>query len=85
MQDLTKIDIHRASRRVISHLVIDKRVRWFARVGRRWVPMTAVYRLATGLESCHTYRAQGALETLGVRVRRFGPKTSRRLQVDLLF
>lgn len=84
MKKIDDKDVRRASRRVVSQLVIDCRVRWFVRVCRRWVPMTAVFREAAQLELCHTYRAQGAFEILGRRVRRFNRRRSIRLQADLI-
>lgn len=84
MKIVTRIEVRKASRLVRVHLRIDRRVRWFARVRRRWVPMTAAFREAAGLERCHTYRAQGAFEQLGFRVRRFKRATAIRLQIDLM-
>jgi hypothetical protein len=81
---VTTPDVLRASRRVCRHASIDRRVRWFAYLRRQWVPITAVYREAAGLNHCHTYRAQGALELLGIPVRRFKSAKSLRLQRDLL-
>jgi hypothetical protein len=42
--------------------------------------MTPFFKPLARLDHCNTYRAQGALEALGVRVRRFGPDASRHLQ-----
>lgn len=84
MRKIENEDVRRASRRVVNKLVIDRRVRWFVRVYRRWVPMTAVFCEAAQLDSCHTYRAQGAFEILGRRVKRVSLRRSIRLQQDLI-
>lgn len=80
----TDRELRRAASRLLHQLRYDRRVRWFARFHGRWLPMTAIYRRAAGLRTCHTYRAQGALETLGVRVRRFNSATARRLQLEVI-
>jgi len=68
------------SRRFIGRWRYDWRVRWFAKVDSRWVPMTATYKRLAGLDQCHTYRAQGAFEIMGIPVRRFNRRVSKRLQ-----
>lgn len=73
-------NLRKATRDCTGRWRYDRRIRWFARVNGRWLPMTPFYRSLAGLEHCNTYRAQGALEILGVRVRRFSPAVSRRLQ-----
>jgi hypothetical protein len=66
----TDRELRRAASRLLPQLRYGRRVRWFARFHGRWLPMTGIYLRAAGLRTCHTYRAQGALKTLGVRVRR---------------
>ena len=80
----TDRDLRCAARGLLLQLHYDRRVRWFARFHGRWLPMTAIYRKAAGLRTCHTYRAQGALEILGVRVCRFNRATARRLQLKVI-
>lgn len=80
----TDRELHRAARRVFAHLNYDRRVRWFVWWQGVWLPMTAVYRRAAHLRRCHTYRAQGALEILGLRVRRFKRVKARRLQLEVI-
>ena len=75
-----KKNLRRAAKFYTYRWRYDRRIRWFAKVDGRWLPMTPFYKSVAGLEHCNTYRAQGALEALGVRVHRFGPAASRRLQ-----
>lgn len=80
MQTVITKKLQSVSRRYIGRWRYDRRVRWFANVDGRWVPMTSLFKRLTGLQHCHTYRAQGAFEILGVSVRRFNRRMSRRLQ-----
>lgn len=69
-----------ASRAATSQWTYDRRVRWFALVNGRWVPMTALFKVLSSQAKCNTYCAKGALEVLGVQVHKVGLKRSRRLQ-----
>lgn len=68
------------SRLLANQWTYDRRIRWFASIDDLWVPMTPLVRAWALMEECHTYRAQGRLEGLGVRVRRVGRKLSRKWQ-----
>ncbi len=68
------------SRSIAAHWTYDRRIRWFAWIDSRWVPMTPLVKAWASMDECHTYRAQARLEVLGIRVRRAGRKLSRKWQ-----
>ena len=84
MYHVSKPQLRAAAMQLVHGLQFDRRIRWFARIDRRWIPMTPLYRKAVGLVRCNTYRAWGTLACCGVRVRRVGRIKARRLQLRLI-